>query len=50
VVLDATRTGNRSRDQVVAAHAARLDAELALFRSIGIGIASPAPAATGGGK
>jgi NodT family efflux transporter outer membrane factor (OMF) lipoprotein len=36
VVLDATRTGNRSRNQAVAAHAARLDAELALFRAIGV--------------
>jgi NodT family efflux transporter outer membrane factor (OMF) lipoprotein len=41
VVLDATRTGNRSRDQAVAAQAARLDAELALFRSIGIAAQKP---------
>ena len=50
VVLDATRTRNRSRDQVVAAHAARLDAELALFRSIGIGIGQSAPARADSGK
>lgn len=40
-VLDATRTRHRSRDQVVAAQAARLDAELALFRSIGAAPAAP---------
>ena len=50
VVLDATRTGNRSRDQVVAAHAARLDAELALFRSIGTGVEPAVPDAADGGK
>jgi NodT family efflux transporter outer membrane factor (OMF) lipoprotein len=47
VVLDATRTGNRSRDRAVAAQTARLDAELALFRSVGVRADAQISAANG---
>lgn len=50
VVLDATRTSHRSRNQVVAAQAARFDAELALFRAIGTGLEPAVPAIADGGK